>query len=139
MRNGLALLWAVCACGGVVGGPGHTDAAVDGAVDAATVVDASPDAPLPPDPPLVTVTSACTNLCNKLASCLGTTDPDALQGCIDNCETDLVDCSFDEVTDVDMCSQATCTGDDPTQWELTTCITAIPCVDTPISGSGNPG
>lgn len=128
MRNILVLLLAVCACGGDDGGSGKVDAAIDDAtiVDTAAIVDASPDAPA------LTVTSACMNMCDKLASCLGAISPDDLQACIDSCETDLADCSFDQLTDLDACNQATCTGDDPTQWEVGMCIAAVSCVDTPI-------
>jgi hypothetical protein len=41
----------------------------------------------------------------------------------------LADCTPAQVTQVDACSQSTCSGPDPEQWAIVMCIGNITCVD----------
>ena len=139
MRLPIGLILVLAACGDDGGGTGLIDAPAnddartgDAATDAPLVSDAPGDATLPDAPTVdasMDVTTACTNACTKLNECFQETDPTELQGCIDDCSVDLADCTPAQVTQVDACSQSSCSGPNPDQWAITMCIGNIACVN----------
>jgi hypothetical protein len=126
MRTLLVLLLVACN----KDQPAQVDAAIR--VDA-KLVDAPPDAPAdarpdaPPDAPNMNVVTACTNNCIALAACfMVPADPT----CNTECETDLADCTAEQVATIDACSSQPC-GADPENGDspLIQCLTAVPCID----------
>ena len=123
MRTAISVLLVLCACGD------PESARVDAAIliiDSA--IDAAPDAPPPdagPDPAVVAV---CMKACDTLAACFGgrSGDPDSTMGCTE----DLVDCTSQQLADIDACLTEECgDDDDPESSPMIECIIAVPCVD----------
>ena len=126
MRTVICVLLVLSACGD------PESARVDAAIviiDSKPVDAAVPDSP-PPDAAVdPAIAAACMNACDALAMCFGgpSGDPDCNMGCAE----DLVDCTSQQLADIDACLTEEC-GDDPKDPEnspLIQCIMAVPCVE----------
>jgi hypothetical protein len=97
-------------------------------IDAA--VDAPPDAP--PDAAPMNIVTACMHACDAIATCIGQ-PPD--QDCYDGCQTDLADCSAQQVATIDACSTQPCGDIENNMSPLLDCIVAVSCVEMAVTGS----
>lgn len=128
MRLPVALVVVLAACGDD-GGSTVLDVVDAKVVDAGGTdgfVDAPADAPLVDG--AMEITTACTNACTKLGACFTSSDPQDLQDCIGECSADLVDCTAQQVMEIDQCSQLAC-GVDEKSSPVVSCIAGISCVD----------
>jgi hypothetical protein len=132
MRSMLLVMMTVfaVACGDDGGQTPAIDAPTTPVVDAPTtpVVDApeqidapsvAPDAMVPAE-----IAAACTAACDKLTTCL--MQPPTPE-CNSGCETDLLDCTPEQVQQVQACAALEC-GADPQTGPVFMCLTAIPCI-----------
>ena len=115
----------------------HPDASIH-VVDAPKAIDAPPPPPdaavdAPPDAPNMDVVQACTDACNAISACLSgpTNDPDCIMGC----ETDLADCSTQQVAAIDACKSQMCGDIENNMSPLIDCITAVSCVQMAFTSS----
>lgn len=67
------------------------------------------------------ITAACMHICNRVYECVRSTPPPS---CATSCATDLLDCTPQEVTQVDACTQADC-GDSADG--IAMCLQSIAC------------
>lgn len=87
-------------------------------------VDAAPDAP--PDAPNMNVVTACMHACDALGVCfMEPADP----GCYTDCQTDLADCTAQQVAAIDACSTEMCGDIQNNMSPLITCIMNVSCVE----------
>jgi hypothetical protein len=99
------------------------DRAVDARQPIDAPVDARPDAA--PDAPNMDVVTACMHACAALGVCVGQA-PDA--ECQDGCQTDLADCTTEQVATIDACSTQDCGDLENNMSPLLDCITGVSCV-----------
>ena len=140
MRIPLACLFviAVVACGG--DDTSDTDAGIDAPVvvpDAPVVVPDAPvvvpDAPVVvPDAPVVvpdaggvlSIPTVCMHACDTILACTGMP---ANPECNVGCEADLIDCSAEQLRQIDACAGTVCPPGNPETVML--CLMAVGCVD----------
>ncbi len=108
--------------------PKQADAAIK-VIDAPKPIDAAIDAA--PDAPNMNVVTACMHACDALAACfMEPADPQ----CNTRCQTDLADCTVEQVAAVDACSTEMCGDIQNNDSPLITCITGVSCVEMAAPG-----
>jgi hypothetical protein len=98
-------------------------------IDAPKPIDAPTDSP--PDGASMDIVTACDHACGALFACL-MMQPDP--GCTMGCQTDLADCTAQQVQTIDACSSQECGDIENNMSPLIDCIAAVPCVD--MGGGG---
>ncbi|MBS1122576.1 MAG: hypothetical protein H6Q90_4804 [Deltaproteobacteria bacterium] len=84
--------------------------------------DASIDAPMPDAPPSA-IDKACKTACDKLATCaMAPADPE----CNAECAADLVDCTPQQLQDLEACAALDCDGGESNPF--VDCLQMIACV-----------
>ena len=118
----------VAACG--KDEPKHVDASVT--IGDAKPIDAAVDAPpdAPPDASNMSVVAACMHVCDALGVCfMEPTDPE----CYSDCQTDLADCTAQQVATIDACSTEMCGDIEDESSPIITCITNVACVEMAVA------
>ena len=96
----------------------------------ARLPDAHPEGAMAAEAAPLTANGVCTTICNELIDCFAMTMPGvsptdierAKMECIRDCNTDLIDCSAEEVDRVDACRGLDCI-------RLASCIRRVGCGD----------